>query len=152
MAPRGRKPKPTAQKRAAGTLRKDRTPRSEPKFAPVAKGTEAEHVLDVHAAQLRAAGVMQSPDGPALEMMKSMYDIAIKARDHLRTHPLTRVDENGIERKSPWLQILRDNATQFRAYAVEFGMTPSARQRVAGVPDPEDDLNDIALGKGRKRG
>lgn len=40
------------------------------------------------------------------------------------------VDERGLSRKHPLLQVWRENSTAFRQYAVEFGLTPSARGRI----------------------
>jgi P27 family predicted phage terminase small subunit len=52
-------------------------------------------------------------------------------------------DEHGLDRKHPALQVLRDNSGAFRAYAAEFGMTPSSRSRVrADAPEEQMSLAD----------
>ena len=89
------------------------------------------------------AGVVSDADAPALKIMSQAFWIAEKAVRQLETEPFTRDDENGIERKSPWLQIWRDAATTFRAYASEFGMTPVARARVTPAPQKKKSLAEI---------
>ncbi len=75
--------------------------------------------------------------------MSHAYWIADKAAKQLEVEPFTRDDENKIERKSPWLQIWRDAATTFRAYASEFGMTPVARARVTPRPGKKKTLAEM---------
>lgn len=89
------------------------------------------------------AGVVSDADAPALKIMSQAFWIADKAVRQLETEPFTRDDENKIERKSPWLQIWRDAATTFRAYASEFGMTPVARARVSPAPQKKKSLAEI---------
>jgi len=60
------------------------------------------------------------------------------------------VDERGLPRKHPLLQVLRDNSTAFRMYAAEFGLTPSSRSRlqirpVAEQPSLAEQLFNMAV-------
>jgi len=98
---------------------------------------------DEYKTPLIDAGVVTDSDTPALKIMSQAFWIADKAVRQLETEPFTRDDENGIERKSPWLQIWRDAATTFRAYASEFGMTPVARARVTPAPQKKKSLAEI---------
>lgn len=141
---RGRRPTPTATKRRAGNPGKRRLgaePRNASSAAPkppppVGPGTFRER----YAQTLSDAGVLTGQDAPAFDILGQAYWIASKAASQLEREPFTRDDENGVERKSPWLQIWRDAAATFRAYAAEFGMTPAARARVTPAPAQKKSL------------
>ncbi len=110
---------------------------------PQVAAVSARTFEDEYKTPLIDAGVVTDSDTPALKIMSQAYWIADKAVRQLETEPFTRDDENGIERKSPWLQIWRDAATTFRAYASEFGMTPVARARVTPAPQKKKSLAEI---------
>jgi P27 family predicted phage terminase small subunit len=42
--------------------------------------------------------------------------------------------------KNPWLQIQKESAAIVRAFASEFGLTPSSRTRISVKPPDDDDL------------
>ena len=97
---------------------------------------------------MQREGFVTEIDLPAMRVMSQAFWIASAAADHLRDDPFTRMDENGIERKSPWIQIWRDAATAFRAYAAEFGMTPVARARVTPRAAGRKSLDELLNGDG----
>lgn len=45
--------------------------------------------------------------------------------------------DNGVRRPTPEIQILLDAARTLRAFAAEFGLTPSARTRIEVEPPKE---------------
>lgn len=145
---RGRKPKvqPIKPRRSKTAAKRPRRAPALP--APVAKTTEnqkadARTFQKLYEQPLVEAGIITDADLPALKIMSQAYWIADRAARQLETEPFTRDDENKIERKSPWLQIWRDAATTFRAYASEFGMTPVARARVTPRPGKKKSLAEM---------
>ena len=73
----------------------------------------------------------------AFELMGVHYAMAWRAAEIVQTQGLVLKDKFGQLHKHPALQILRDNSALFKAYAAEFGMTPSARSRIE-VPIPHE--------------
>lgn len=147
MATRGRKPKPSALKRAQGNPGKRRLNKAEPKprvtraradALPAASGVAAVE------AELLRLGILTDVDRPAYNLMLAHLAIAQESRRRIMLDGLTVKDETGQQRKHPLLQVLRDNSAAFRSYAAEFGMTPSSRTRLA-APDapPEKSLAEL---------
>jgi P27 family predicted phage terminase small subunit len=145
---RGRKPKvqpvkPRGRKPAAKRPRRATTPAAPAVPAPKLAEIDAKSFQQLYEQPLTTAGIITDADLPALRIMSQAYWIADKAAKQLEVEPFTRDDENKIERKSPWLQIWRDAATTFRAYASEFGMTPVARARVTPRPGKKKTLAEM---------
>lgn len=82
------------------------------------------------APELINIGLLTAVDVPAFLMLCEHYAVAMAAAEVVAQQGPMRKDENGVERKHPMLQILRDNSKAFRMYCSEFGMTPSSRQRL----------------------
>ena len=144
---RGRKPKPTNLKRLQGNPGKRRLNKREPK--PRTSGLEPSAVVareiafrDLVAPVLRKAELLTDADLPAFEMMAVHFAIAQEATHYVHQIGLTTY-KNGRGKKRAILQVLRDNSTAFRAYAAEFGMTPSSRTRISLPPaDHEPSLEE----------
>lgn len=139
----GRKPKPNEIKELAGNPGK-RPLNNSPKPRPVApkmpRGIlppEARKLWREVVPKLERLGVVTEVDGPALLLMCLHYAMAVRAARTLKDAGITVRDTNGVERKHPALQILRDNSSAWRQYAEQFGLTPSARSRL-NIPEPED--------------
>lgn len=131
----GKRPLNTAEPRPSGKARK---PRGLAKFNPcVAKR------WDEIAPALEALGLLTDLDAAAFRMMLQHYQFALEAASEVREEGLTRQDENGVQRKHPMLQIFRDNSTAFRAYAEQFGMTPSSRSRLSPQAPKQMALGDV---------
>jgi len=150
MARPGPKPKPTELKKLAGNPGKRPLNSQEPQPEPA--GTRCPHGLSdgakkfwrKEARDLIRLGVLTSADVPAFLLMAEHYAIAREARDVIAEEGLTSVDENGAARKHPLLQVWRDNATAYRMYASEFGLTPSSRSRLTvAAPDEEPSLAEL---------
>ncbi len=58
------------------------------------------------------------------------YVTAQEVAEVIRKDGTMTTDERGLPRKHPLLQVLRENSQSFKAYAAEFGLTPSARARL----------------------
>lgn len=83
------------------------------------------------AEQVIGAGVLRTVDVPAFVLMAEHYALALRAAEEIAGNDyLTTEDRNGAERKIPQLQVFRDNAAAYRAFAAEFGLTPSSRTRI----------------------
>jgi P27 family predicted phage terminase small subunit len=150
---RGRKPKPTAKKRLAGNPGKRRLNKREPKIAISADmkidviGEGAKTFSDRYKPILTEAKILTDADAATFELMAGHYSIAVDALKQLQKSGLTLLSVMGLK-KHPLTQIFRDNSMAFRAYAAEFGMTPSARSRlqVPAPEDPEADLEKLLFG------
>lgn len=137
MAIRGPQPTPTAVKVLRGTAKA--SSKGEPAPARIEAprvpygvlGKDGQRLWNEIAPRLSRNGLLTELDLPALAMMCAHYDAAMQAAREIRTNGVLSVDERGLLRKSPAVQILRDASAAFRAYADRFGMSPSARTRIA---------------------
>jgi P27 family predicted phage terminase small subunit len=139
---RGRKPKPTAKKKLEGNPGKRKLNKREPKphVSTESKPREldrlAREFIAVYLPQLQSMGIFTDADQAALELMSVHYSIAWRAARVIQREGLLVKNAFGVA-KHPLLQVLRDNSTAFRAYAAEFGLTPSSRSRI-NVPEPKE--------------
>jgi len=139
---RGRKPKPTAKKKLEGNPGKRKLNKREPKpamsanIAPAQLDAAMKAFADRYLHLLQEMLIFTDVDQAAFELMSVHYATAWRAAEILQTSDLVLKDKFGQLHKHPALQIMRDNSALFRSYAAEFGMTPSARSRIA-VPLPE---------------
>jgi P27 family predicted phage terminase small subunit len=152
---RGRKPKPTAQKKRQGNPGKRKINRREPQpkmsadikpklpraveaaIDDVAIAASCRSFTERYLPQLKAMGVYTDADQAAFELMTLHYALAWVAAETVQLDGLKCLSVKGGEMKHPLLQVVRENSNLFRAYAAEFGMTPSARSRIE-IPDPND--------------
>jgi len=132
------KPGPKPQvKLASGALKtpNGRIPRGQMLHA------EAKRFWRELAPEMIRVGLLTEIDVPAFLLLCEHYAVAIQAARTIAKDGLTRNDENGVARKHPLLQVLRDNSRAFRMYATEFGLVPSSRQRLKfEEPEPDDEL------------
>lgn len=77
---------------------------------------------------LREYDLLRDADKQAAYVAAIHFDILTRAYREMES--LTRDDENGVTRKHPLLQVIKDASENFRQYAVEFGMTPVSRARL----------------------
>jgi P27 family predicted phage terminase small subunit len=94
-------------------------------------------------------GLLTAVDIPAFILMAEHYALARQSVKQVLSDGLTVIDEDGMERKHPLLQVMRNNSLAFKAFAVEFGMTPSSRSRINLKPpdDDEDELEKLLFGR-----
>jgi P27 family predicted phage terminase small subunit len=141
MGKRGPAPAPTALKLVKGT-RRDRVNTAGPKPAPDPNvldppawlSTGAVDVWNLLAPQLVRQGVLTSWDVHAFTVLCEAIVIHERATAELADQGMTVDSSHGGRAKNPLLQIVRDSAQTIRAFAQEFGLTPSAR---AGIKLPE---------------
>lgn len=141
MGKRGPKPAPTAAKKLAGEKASrinDAEP--EPTAGPVTPpdwlSAEARAVWDDLAPDLVAKGVLTTWDTEA-------FAVLCDAVTHYRQASAAVADDGVLVPgrrdavvKHPGMQLVRDTAATIRAYAGEFGLTPSSR---SGVSIAEED-------------
>lgn len=146
----GPPPKPTQLKKLHGNPGKRAVNTDEPQPERVAPAMPADlmeqaaQFWEAYAPKLEKLGLLTELDGLAFTMLSVHYHVAWQAMQILENQGYTDIDANGVERKHPLLQVLRDNSSLMLRYAKEFGMTPSARSRmVVGSPDEGADLADI---------
>ena len=89
---------------------------------------EARRAWNELAPVLHDMGALEKVDYPSFVMMLEHYALAVRAAKKLRKEGLFRLDENGVERKHPATQVLRDNSQQYRQYIREFAVSPRARK------------------------
>lgn len=153
----GPRPQPTNLVLLRGNPGK-RTRPEEPKPAPVVDtkppagmSADAEKLWKRLAPELSRVGLLTIADTVALESLCELYSLrcaALRSIKRGRGYVVLTADRahGGEPRRHPALLILKQFDDSFRAWAKEFGMTPSAR---VGLPGPgggdgdeDDDLLD----------
>lgn len=143
-----RKPKPTALKVVSGTTRGKAAEAAKPRF----NGAKPPAFLSDRAAQhwpeladlLADMGVLADGDLIALGLLCETLSEWIEARDTVARDGATyeAVTEAGavMHRAHPAVAQRADAARRVQSLLSEFGLTPSSRAKVAGLPDlPGDD-------------
>lgn len=132
----GRAPKPTRLKVLEGTFRKDKAPKNEPSPRPVAPKKPSwltgagGRLWKKLAPKLLELGLLTEIDGEALAALCLHYHLMTEAAKSIKKEGITTIDERGLPRKHPLLQVLRDNSTAMKGYLLQFGLTPSARSKI----------------------
>ncbi|MFO7537597.1 MAG: phage terminase small subunit P27 family [Chloroflexota bacterium] len=130
-------------KEAQGNPGKRPLPKREPKPQTEVKRPwglgqgEQRKFWDQHAGELERLGVLTGVDTAAFRLMAEHYAFAVQAAKELRAEGTLTVEGREGPKKHPLLQALRDNSLAFKAYATEFGMTPSSRARLHLPPEAE---------------
>lgn len=143
MSIRGRKPKPNALKNLQGNPGKRPMNKHEPKpkssvKKPRGMGKGAKKFWSQHAPEMERLQVLTGIDSAAFQLMAEHYAIAVQAAQELHKGGLTVKGKDGVK-KNPLAQVFKDNALAFKAFATEFGMTPSSRTRLK-VPEEAEQL------------
>lgn len=150
MSTRGRKPTPTAVKKLQGNPGKRPIARREPKPQTAVKRPHGlgqglqRRFWDEHAPELERLQILTGVDAAAFRLMAEHYALAVQAVHELRKPTeegggLTIEGRDGAK-KNPLAQVFRDNSIAFKAWATEFGMTPSARARLQ-LPEEAEQLS-----------
>ena len=155
----GRKPKPSNIHALHGHPGKRSLPKREPKPragipkppARIADNPTALAVWEEFAAELNEMQVLTLADRAALAALVSAYCDWLAADEAIGTHGLTQErgsEINGFyEAARPEVAIRSDAWKRYKSMLIEFGLTPSARTRVATNPNSkanplEDFLSD----------
>ncbi len=145
MTARGPKPKPTATKKAAGTLRKHRQNAAEPVFS-----ADGVYPPDVIANDMVALAEWNriAPDLVRVRIVTNV-DVAVlaaycnsfarwqMAEEKLRRDGLlVEAPRTKVPMHNPYRDIARQERSDCIRFAAELGISPSARTRVKGVEAP----------------
>lgn len=162
MGLRGPRPQPTAVRELRGDPGKrgrpaGEEPRPEPAAPKMPRGLprEARAFWRRYAEGLARLGLLTEVDAPAFQMMAMHWQVCQDAMRELAGKgtaaggvlEMTTEDEDGLERKHPLLQVLRDNSSAFLRYAAHFGMSPSARAGMRVEPPTVADPYEVFLGR-----
>ena len=164
MGARGPRPQPTAMRDLHGNPGKRTPAGDEPRPGPAApkmpRGLprEARAFWRRYAEGLARLGLLTEVDAAAFQMMAMHWQVCQDAMREMTKGgekspagvlELTTKDEDGLERKHPLLQVLRDNSGAFLRYAAHFGMSPSARAGMRVEPPAVADPYETFLRRGR---
>lgn len=155
----GRTPKPTAQKRLAGTLQPCRTNANEPvpevalPLAPDWLSEKARAYWDMIGDVLLNMKLVTVGDGPALMMLCDVLAEWAEARAYVLENGSTYTTESEsgsiMHRAFPQVAIASDAWRRAMAMLTQFGLTPASRSKVSALggedgKDPfEEMMNDM---------
>jgi P27 family predicted phage terminase small subunit len=167
MAPRGPKPRPAGIKRVTDTLRGHRLNPAEPRPAP-ARPDPPDHLCPTARlewerviGQMVALGIMTALDRAALGAYCQAYGRWVAAeralarmagKDALTAGLMIRTTSGNVI-QNPLVGSANKAMADMVRYAAEFGLTPSARSRVAATDAWEEDplafLDAVPSGQGK---
>jgi P27 family predicted phage terminase small subunit len=152
---RGRKPKPTAQKRAQGNPGKRRLNDAEPQpragawtvpahLPPVARAKFCEL-----AEMLGRTNVMTEADSDALAIYAECWVRYVALAKTVETQGpiIEAINSAGlpVNKLNPALTALHGEVERLRAIGSDFGLSPVARSRIAVSPGGPDPLRDLLM-------
>lgn len=133
---RGRKPLPDRIKQLKGTLRPHRingdapTPPPGMPAMPFWLSKKGQPFWKQYAEEFHDMGILTTMDQAAFGCLCEIIS-TIKAMNKILDQDGILIYEGSVPKKHPAFGILKDAWAQLRAFAVEFGMTPSSRSRVS---------------------
>ncbi|RSK77865.1 phage terminase small subunit P27 family [Pandoraea apista] len=146
----GRRPKPVANKEAAGNPGKRQLNTQEPDFGLVTN-IEPPEWLDIEAADMwrRVAPllckqrILQLTDLHNLEIFCSAYGNWRRAQGELARHGAVVSGAQGGPVKNPAATVVKESAGQMATFGAMLGLDPSSRQRLIG-PKKKNEGNPFA--------
>ena len=150
----GRKPKPTAIKELEGNPGRRKLNKREPKansglpVCPTWLLPEAKNEWKRLCKKLNQMGVLTTIDKTAFIAYCQSYARWKEAQEHLESEGAVYVSEKGMQRPSPWVDISNSAQRLMLQFAIEFGLTPSARSKIVADIEPitGDDMEDLLRG------
>ncbi|PZN08636.1 MAG: phage terminase small subunit P27 family [Bacillota bacterium] len=161
MGRRGPPPKPTVLKVLAGNPGKRPLPQNEPKPAPIAPKCPswldkiAKREWKRVAGELEKLGLLTQVDMAALAAYCQAYSRWVQAEETIKREGLVVTTESGYQMPHPAVKIAEKSMQLIRAFCIEFGLTPSARARMAlpGKKDEADEFEEwLSRGKAARQG
>ena len=138
---RGRKPQPTAIRRANGNPGKRAYNDAEPQ-PPKELPDCPSHLSEVARAEwdrvaetLHDIGVLTKVDRAALAAYCQAYGRWVEAEEKMKETPAMLKTPSGYVQQSPWMSVANKQLEIMGRYMTELGMTPAARTRVAAVEE-----------------
>ena len=133
---RGRKPKPTEQKRLAGNpgcrpLNENEPPSLDgvPEPPEIIQGEARAEWYRV-CADLKAMGILSQADRPALAAYCNCWAQFVDLADKYDKTGALHKAMNGKVTRNPLFGMLRETREELRKLATEFGLTPSSKSRL----------------------
>jgi P27 family predicted phage terminase small subunit len=139
MSPRGRKPLPSAMRRASGNPGKRGYNPAEPvppeglPDCPPHLSEEAREEWHRLAKVLHGMGVLTVVDRAALAAYCQSWARWVEAEERLRDSPVLLKTPSGYVQQNPWLSISNRQLELMGRYMTELGLTPASRSRVASL-------------------
>lgn len=134
---KGRKPKPTALKRAQGNPGKRALNHAEPQ-PPEGLPDCPPHLSEAAQAEwhrlaqaLHDMGVLTMADRAALAAYCQAWGRWVEAEEKLQTTPAMIRTPSGYVQQSPWMSVANKQLELMGRYMAELGLTPAARSRIA---------------------
>jgi P27 family predicted phage terminase small subunit len=155
VAGRGRKPKPTARKKAAGNPGKRALNNDEPDFglvtnidAPEWITEEARDMWQRVAPLLLKQKVLQATDLHNVEVFCTAYGNWRAAKNHVAKFGLVLEGASGGPVKNPALTVINEAAKQMVTFGSMLGLDPASRQRLTGAGNdkPDNPFGDLLNG------
>jgi P27 family predicted phage terminase small subunit len=156
MGKRGPTPKPSKLKLLEGNPGKRALPKDEPQpdadtamlKAPSYLSSQAQHEWRRVAPQLYELGLLTQIDGAALEAYCEAYATWRETMKVLRSQGRTYETDTGYIRARPEVGMANEALRQLKAFAAEFGLTPSSRGRLSLPEVQGEDPFDSYLKRG----
>lgn len=92
---------------------------------------------------LTEAGVIESVDTAALNMLARCYDTFILASKQLETDGLTVRSDKGNISEHPLVKVRKDAITQSIKIMTEFGLTAKSRAKLPQMDNTDDELSPL---------
>jgi len=144
VTPRGRKPLPTSVKRLRGTLRPHRVNPNEPNVPAAVPDPPAwlrgEALAEWRriTPRLAAAGLLTQLDLAVLAGYCGAWGDLCDATRIVQDQGTTFISPRGMLVLHPELRRIEKARAALRAFAAEFGLSPSARARVGATPATDE--------------
>ena len=142
---RGRKPKPTAQKKLAGNRGKRALPENELQFDPISAVDAPAHLDEIatecwetYAPLLCGQKVLCITDLHNLEIFCNAYS-GYRQSVALAAGEITIYQDNGTIKKNPALSAANEFANQMKSFGAMLGLSPADRSRIMSPKTKEDD-------------
>jgi P27 family predicted phage terminase small subunit len=146
---RGRKPTPTALRRANGNPGKrgynadepvppDRLPDC-PDHLNAAARAEWHRIAEI----LVRMGVVSQIDRAVLAAYCQAYGRWVEAEEKLRETPVMMRTPSGYVQQNPWLGIVNRQLDLMARFMAELGLTPASRSRIRAMADQEEPVTVI---------
>jgi P27 family predicted phage terminase small subunit len=140
---RGRKPQPTALRRANGNPGKRGWNHAEP-VPPEGLPDCPEHLSEAATAEwhrlagaLHGMGVLSVVDRGALAAYCQAWGRWVEAEEKLKATPPMVRTPNGHVQQSPWMSVANKQLELMGRYMAELGLTPAARSRIVAFREAE---------------
>ena len=157
MTPRGRKPKPTEQKKLEGNPGKRKINEKEPK-PDVVIPPPPDHLDGIAleewyriTPELQKLRMITALDRAPLVALCQAWGDYIKACEKLEEEGEVLISDKGNAYQNPWANFKTSAMDRILRISAEFGMTPSARTRLkVEMPTEEDEMKSILTRKREK--